>query len=86
MFLIVSSVVSKRASIYLFAFLIIEVMTIFTIFEFIRKPWEGLEHKAEMDIQAHENNLFESISSYKTNDLGFGERHRQVKVTSIDNN
>lgn len=50
MFIIASSVLSKRFSIYLFAFLVIQSMVVFTIFEFIRKPWDGKEVKAEVVI------------------------------------
>ncbi len=47
MFGIASSVLSKRTSIYLFAFLLIQVMVIITVFEFVRKPWEGRELEIE---------------------------------------
>lgn len=43
MFLIASTVLSKRVAIYLFAFLVIQIMVIVTAFEFMRKPWEGRE-------------------------------------------
>jgi len=43
MFLIASTVLSKRVTIYLFAFLVIQIMVIVTAFEFMRKPWEGRE-------------------------------------------
>ena len=48
MFLISGSVLSKRVNIYLFAFLVIQSMIVFTVFEFIRKPWEGKEHAATL--------------------------------------
>ena len=51
MFFIASSVLSQRITLYLFAFLIIQVMVIFTTFEFIRKPWEGQELEVERVIQ-----------------------------------
>lgn len=70
MFLVVSSVLSRRVSIYLFAFLVIEVMVLFTTFEFIRKPWEGRELEAERIISQQGNNMFESISSMHTGDIG----------------
>lgn len=50
MFLIAGSVLSKRINIYLFAFLVIQSMIVFTVFEFIRKPWEGKEQEAEIAI------------------------------------
>ena len=48
MFIIASSVISKRFSIYMFASLVIQAMVVFTVFEFIRKPWDGKEQKAEI--------------------------------------
>lgn len=48
MFLVSGSVLSKRVNIYLFAFLVIQSMIVFTVFEFIRKPWEGKEHAATL--------------------------------------
>jgi hypothetical protein len=63
MFLIAGSVISKRISIYLFAALIIQIMIIYTTFEFVRKPWEGKELEIEKAIQQQANNIFESISS-----------------------
>jgi hypothetical protein len=51
MFIIAGSVISKRISIYLFAFLVIQAMVLFTTFEFIRKPWEGKELEVEKAVQ-----------------------------------
>lgn len=64
MFIIAGTVLSKRVSIYLFAYLIIQMMILFTVFEFIRKPWEGKELEAEKIAQLQANHLFDSISSY----------------------
>jgi len=50
MFVISGSVLSKRFNIYLFAFLVIQAMVVFTVFEFIRKPWEGREQEIEKAI------------------------------------
>lgn len=71
MFIVSGSVLSKRINIYLFAFLVIQSMVVFTVFEFIRKPWEGKELEVERAIQQQANNLFESISSYHTDKDGF---------------
>lgn len=71
-FILASTVLSRRVSIYLFAFLVIQVMVLFTTFEFIRKPWEGKELLAERVITQHNNNYFESISSMHTGDFGMG--------------
>lgn len=68
MFLMAGSVLNKRWVIYLFAFLVIQVMILFTIFEFIRKPWEGKELEIEKIQSVQQNNLFESISSMHTFD------------------
>lgn len=51
MFVISGSVLNKRINIYLFAFLVIQSMVVFTVFEFIRKPWEGKELEIEKAIQ-----------------------------------
>lgn len=40
-------------------------MVVFTVFEFIRKPWEGREQEIEKAIQQQANNIFDSISSYE---------------------
>lgn len=47
MFLIAGTILNKRVSIYLFAYLVIQLMVLFTTFEFIRKPWEGKELEIE---------------------------------------
>jgi hypothetical protein len=70
MFVISGSVLSKRINIYLFAFLVIQSMVVFTVFEFIRKPWDGKELEIEKALQQQANNLFESISSYNTETAG----------------
>lgn len=68
MYMIASTIVPKRISIYLFAFLIIQLMILFTTFEFIRKPWDGKELEVEKITQQQANNFFESISSMHTDD------------------
>jgi hypothetical protein len=72
MFLVATTVLTRRVSIYLFAFLVIQVMILFTTFEFIRKPWEGKEQEYELIINQQVNNLFESISSIHSGDFRFG--------------
>jgi hypothetical protein len=47
MFLMAGSVLNKRWVIYLFAYLVIQIMILFTAFEFIRKPWDGKELEIE---------------------------------------
>jgi hypothetical protein len=66
MFIISGSVLSKRINIYLFAFLVIQAMVVFTVFEFIRKPWHGKEMAVEVAMRQQAENLFESISSFHT--------------------
>ena len=51
MFIVAGTVISKRISIYLFAFLVIQAMILFTTFEFIRKPWDGRELEVEKALQ-----------------------------------
>jgi uncharacterized membrane protein YjdF len=66
MYTIAGSVLSKRVSIYLLVVLIIQTMIIFTLFEFIRKPWDGKETQVDNIIGQQVNNFFDSISSYET--------------------
>jgi hypothetical protein len=73
MFLFAATVLTQRVSIYLFAFLVIQVMVLITTFEFIRKPWEGLEQEAERVMQETANNMFGSISSYDTKEFSDNE-------------
>lgn len=44
------------------------MMILFTVFEFIRKPWEGRELEVEKIALQNQNNLFESISSFSIDD------------------
>lgn len=69
MFLFVSTVLSKRVSIYLFAFLVIQALVLITTFEFIRKPWEGVELEEEKIIQEQAQNLFDTISSFEPHEF-----------------
>lgn len=39
-------------------------MVVFTVFEFIRKPWEGKELPQEQALNQMATNLFDTISSY----------------------
>ena len=64
MFVVAATVLNRRISIYLFAYLVIQMMILFTTFEFIRKPWEGKELEIERITQLIDNNLFDSISAY----------------------
>ena len=71
MLIIGATVLTKQVCIYLFAFLIVEIVGLTTYFEFIRKPWEGKELEQERIIQENQNNIFDSISSFGQTDLGF---------------
>jgi len=74
MFIISGMILSKRVSIYLFAFLVVQLskhssyhytlpVVLFTVFEFIRKPWDGKELEIERVQHMQENNILDSISS-----------------------
>ena len=63
MFLLVGSIIDKRVGIYLFAFLILQLMILFSLFEFIRKPWEGRELDIELAANAQQNNILDSFAS-----------------------
>jgi len=69
MFIFAGSVLNKKINIYLFAYLVIQSMVMFTTFEFIRKPWVGRESEVEKALQQNANNIFESISSFTTDRL-----------------
>jgi len=69
MFIFAGSVLNKKINIYLFAYLVIQSMVVFTTFEFIRKPWVGRESEVEKALQQNANNIFESISSFTTDRL-----------------
>jgi hypothetical protein len=71
-FLLASTVLPRHLAIYLFAFLVIQIMILFTTFEFIRKPWEGKELESERVLGQVGERMFESISSMHTGDFAFG--------------
>mmetsp|Transcript_44378 Transcript_44378/g.32431 ORF Transcript_44378/g.32431 Transcript_44378/m.32431 type:complete len:337 (+) Transcript_44378:1439-2449(+) len=41
------SVLNKKLTAYLFAYLLIQLMILFTLFEFVRSPWDGKEQEVE---------------------------------------
>jgi len=73
MFLMANTELAQNFGIYLFAFLILQLsnpsyltfllVTVFSVFEFIRKPWEGREIEIEKVKQEQMNHIFDSISS-----------------------
>ena len=65
MFLVVSSVLPRRVSVYLFAGLALEGVVAWSIIEFQkRRPWDGREQKLDRVIEEEHDKVFESISSY----------------------
>lgn len=72
MFLIAGTVLERIYLIYLFSFLLVEVMAIITTFEFFRKPWEGQERELERTIQDQQNNVLDSISSMHASEHQIG--------------
>mmetsp|Transcript_35630 Transcript_35630/g.34659 ORF Transcript_35630/g.34659 Transcript_35630/m.34659 type:complete len:160 (+) Transcript_35630:1492-1971(+) len=65
-FLVCGSVINQKMAVYLFAYLLIQVMVLFTLFEFVRNPWDGKELEIEIIQNHYQQNLFESISSMGT--------------------
>jgi hypothetical protein len=39
--------ISTKAQVYLFSFVVIQLIIIIIIFEFMRRPWEGVEIELE---------------------------------------
>ena len=44
-------VLSMTSKIYLFAFIIVQIVFIVIVFEFMRKPWEGVEIELERALE-----------------------------------
>ena len=68
MYIVIGLLLSERISIYLFAIVIVQIMVVLTMFEFVRKPWDGKEMEIEKVINLNHNNIFDSLSSYNNSD------------------
>jgi hypothetical protein len=56
--------ISTKTQVYLFSFVIIQFVILVIIFEFMRRPWEGVEIELEKVLELQQNKILEdSISS-----------------------
>lgn len=62
----IAGVVDRTSTVYLYTFLVIQVMICLIIFEFVRSPWKGARLTIEEAEEELENRLFEDedISKY----------------------
>ena len=60
----------NKVMIYLYSFVIIQWVVLIIIFEFMRRPWEGVEIELEKVLELQQNKILEdSISSMTMNEL-----------------
>jgi hypothetical protein len=58
------NLLGKKAFVYLYSYVLIQLVIIFTIFEFMRRPWDGIENDLERALEQQNNNLFnQSLSA-----------------------
>lgn len=61
--LLSGDLLSKRSVVYLFTFIATQLIIIITMFEYMRRPWEGVEIELEKALKLqHEKLLDDSIS------------------------
>jgi len=53
-----NDLLGKKSFVYLYSFVLIQLVIIVTIFEFMRKPWDGIENELERALEQQNNNLF----------------------------
>ena len=53
----------KRAILYLFSFVLIQFIVLLIAFEFLRKPWEGVEVELERVLELEQNKILENTIS-----------------------
>lgn len=59
-------VLTLTSKIYLFAFVVMEIVFIVIVFEFMRKPWEGVEIELERALELEQNKILEDEISCMT--------------------
>jgi hypothetical protein len=58
------NLLSGKSLVYLFSFVMIQLIILIIIFEFMRRPWEGVEVELEKVLELQQNKILEdSISS-----------------------
>ena len=54
--------------VYLLSVVLVELIVLLTVFELMRRPWEGIELEVEKVLELEQNKLFDnSISAYELN-------------------
>ena len=52
-----------RAVLYLYSFVFIQLIVMLIAFEFLRKPWEGVEVELERVLELEQNKILENTIS-----------------------
>ena len=89
---IASTMMQRKFLIYMLTIVFIQFFVYLILFEFIRKPWQGVETKAEQAENIEDERLFSEISRYGSSDFTqintfaenttIGNRKHQEKVTA----
>ena len=66
---IASTMLQTKFLIYMLTIIFIQFFVFFIMFEFIRKPWQGAETKAEQAEDIENNMMFTEISRYGNSDF-----------------
>ena len=85
--LIAGNVLSYRAIIYLISFVLIQLVMIITIFEFMRRPWQGVEIELEKALELQQNKILEdSISFISLNQNVAGQESEPTPIYRAKSN
>ena len=57
---------NRKIVVYLFSFVFIQLVVIITVFEFMRKPWDGVENELEKAMEFYNNKLLDDSISCMT--------------------
>lgn len=60
------AVLTLSTKMYLFALIIVQIVFIVIVFEFMRKPWEGVEIELERALELEQNKILEDEISCMT--------------------
>lgn len=55
---------SWKTVVYLFSFVIIQMVMVTILFEFMRKPWDGVELEIEKALELQQNKILEDSISF----------------------
>jgi hypothetical protein len=72
------NLLAKKTFVYLYCFVLIQLVVITTCFEFMRNPWNGIENQLEKVLEQQNNNLFnQSLSA-----VDMSNESEEVKMMS----